>query len=436
MTWKYSDQGVKSVADKALVPLQGFTVGTGQENIFARLFLLLRDTYILSTLLFFLLRLDSYLFQMGMLPISPIILLVAWIGSIWILSVVSTYFEGQYALIFTRSLPIIIPFAAIVGFSWVGIFLEEAYFDQNYKAVLLPTLDFLLFLTGVAIGMMHISKWKWSTTVAIAFLVVIVTVFVDALYPGTFSKLDYRASGIYEQPNIAAFSMVLFLTVLLRWEKKALNWQDMILAVVCGVGIFFTFSRGGVVEFLLIALLYLINLKNKERVSFFIKGAGLLICLGGVIVFLLPDYLSQLEILQFKSARMEWFTGDVGGALSTSDARVRILDEYYPLIASSPLWGKGSGYVTSMWLGPHNIYVARWVENGIFGVLSYVWWLLAILFLNKKMKNFSGVAIVILLIAYGFISHHLLEERPILLLLSILTTRAVAGNVFAAEKKE
>ncbi|MBP2639385.1 MAG: hypothetical protein H6Q66_336 [Firmicutes bacterium] len=428
--------GVKQMADKAIVPLQAYTVDTDLEKNFVKVFLLLRDMFVLSTLLFFALRLDSYLFRAGSLPVAPIVLMAAWMIWIWTLSAISTMFERGYSLVFTRAMPIILPFIAIMGVSWVGIFLEGAYLDDNYKSVLMPTLDFGIFLTGIIIGAMRISKRKWSLALALGLCCILGTVFIDVINPGTFSRLDYRASGLYEQPNIAAFTMVLFLTAILRWEKKSLNLTDMIFATACGIGVFFTFSRGGVVEFLLIACLYWYNLRNKERSYFIIKGLVFLIFLGGIIVFLMPDYISRLEILQFKSTRLDWFTGDVGGAVSISDSRVKILDEYLPLIAASPVLGNGSGYINSMWLGPHNIYIAMWVENGIVGLLSYIWLLVALLVVNKRMNNYCGVAMIILIMAYGFLTHNLLDERPFLLLTSILTTRAISAEIMGAEKNE
>ena len=425
------------MADKAIVPLQNYEMGTGWEKSFAKAVLLLRDIFVLSTLLFFILRLDSYLFRAGSLPVAPILLMAVWIISIWSLSAISTWFEHGYSQIFMRTLPIVIPFVAIMALSWVGIFLEGAYLEDNYKAVLLPTLDFGIFLTGIIIGTMRISERKWSLALVLGLAFILGTVFIDVVSPGTFSKYEYRASGIYEQPNIAAFTIVLFLTALLRWEKKALTWPDMILAVVCGIGVFFTFSRGGVVEFLLIAALYWYNLKNKERSYSIVKGLVLLIFLAGIAVFMFPDYISRLEILQFKSIRLDWFTtGDVGGAFSVTDARVKILDEYFPLIAASPFLGWGTGFITSMDIGPHNMYVAQWVENGILGLLAYLWLLAAVFVVNKRVNNFCGIAFIALVFVYGFLTHILLSERPFLLLMAILTTRAIAGQVNNAGKNE
>lgn len=418
---------------KAMTSLRSCEVAVPSETGIAETFLAFRDLFVLCTLIFFLLRIDTFLFREGLLPIAPIIIMFFWIVSIWVLSIVSSMFEREYPLIFVRCLPIIVPFAAIVGFSWAGIFLQGAYLDDNYKSILLPTLDFGIFLTGIVIGIMCISDRKWSAAMMITFTCIMVTTFIDVLYPGTFSNLNYRAAGLFENPNEAAFGMILFLAILLRWKEKTFNLHDVFFGTICGIGVFFTFSRGGVILYLLIVFLYWLNLRSEERIAFIIKGIVFLVCLAGVIVFLLPDYISQLEILQSDSVRLQWFSGDIGDAFLTSDSRFELLYEYLLLIAASPFWGHGSGYVSSMWLGPHNLYLARWTENGIFGLLSYLWLLAAVLLINKMNKNFQGVAVVLIIAVFGLTSHNVLENRAVLLMMAILTTRAIARQTIGVQ---
>jgi len=412
--------------------------GTMEKDMYSsveKVFLVLRDIFIIFTLLFFLLRLDSYLFNRGLLPAAPIYLLAGWIAAVGLLGLLSTSFERHYPVSFYRCWPIILPFIAIMALSWIGIFGEQAFFGDNYKFLLITTLDFGLFLTGILIGIMKMRKGILSMGITIAWATLIITSFTDILYPGTFSLVDTRAAGLFEDPNEAAFSIVLFTSVLLSWDKKAMNLRDLFIFAVCGVAVFFTFSRGGAIEFLMLAFLYWINLTNRHRFYSIIQIAVFIILLSVGVSFLLPDYISQLKILEVNSYRVGWFFGDFGGAFATSDPRVGRLWEAVALVGINPFFGLGTGYVASMSpYGPHNIFLGRWIDNGVFGMLSYVWLLAAALVMNKTAGNFGGVAAVVTIILYGLVSHTALDDRVILLVMSIITARAIVNRANQNEK--
>jgi len=401
-----------------------------------KVFLTLRDLFIIVTLLFFLLRMDSFLFLRGMLPVPPIYLMAAWVFAIGVLGMLSTMFERNYIGSIYRCLPILLPFIAIVAISWIGIFAEQAYYFDNYKYLLMPTLDFGLFVTGILIGTMRMRKGVLSTCMAVALVVIIATSFIDIVYPGTFSKVANRAAGIFENPGGAAFNMVFLTAVLLRWEKKALNIPDLLLFVICGVAVFFTFSRGGAVQFIALAALYWMNMTTRHRFYAVIQFLIVVVLLAAGVFYILPDYISQLKILEYNSDRLGWFLGNVGGAFTTKDDRVVLFWEAAGIISANPLTGVGTGFVGSMNPGPHNVFLARWIENGIFGLLAFVWLLASLFFMNKFTGNFNGVAALMIVFLYGLSSHIVMDDRVILLVMAIITSRAIANRASQKAKPD
>jgi len=71
-------------------------------------------------------------------------------------------------------------------------------------------------------------------------------------------------------------------------------------------------------------------------------------------------------------------------ATVTADPRVKLISGYIDLISDRPFLGYGTGFVTSRaWQddGPHNMYLALWVENGVVGLSAYVMLLNCVLLL-------------------------------------------------------
>ncbi len=402
----------------------------------ANVFFVVRDVFIIATLVFFLLRLDAYLFLRGALPVAPIFLMSVWIVTVGLIGVSSSLFEHHYLRSFNQCWPIILPFVFIVGFSWMGILGEQANFAENHKYLLYPTLDFGLFLTGILLGVMKVRKGIFRLGMAIAWTVVVATSFADVFYPGTFSEINSRAAGIFENPNIAAFTIVIFTATLLQWEKKSMNLPDLFLFLLSGVAVFFTFSRGGAIQFIVLAFLYWMNMASRQRLYFVIQIAVFILLLVAGISFLLPDYTSQIKILELNTTRVDWYLGNFSDAFPSDESRLELFREAVQIVVANPLTGLGTGYVASMFpYGPHNIYLSRWIENGIFGMLSYVWLLIAVLVMNKVNGNFGGCAVAVMVIMYGIISDQALDDRTILLLLSIITAKAIVNRNETAEEK-
>ncbi len=70
-----------------------------------------------------------------------------------------------------------------------------------------------------------------------------------------------------------------------------------------------------------------------------------------------------------------------------------------------------------MQVGPHNMDLARLVDNGIPGLIAYLWLLAALFRSAVKTTCHEGTMVVVLLAINGLVNHNLLEERTLWLLL-------------------
>jgi O-antigen ligase len=72
--------------------------------------------------------------------------------------------------------------------------------------------------------------------------------------------------------------------------------------------------------------------------------------------------------------------------------------------------------------GPHNIYISRWLDNGLIGLVCFLGLLAAVGITFWKRRYTSGLVFIGVLVIEGFFSHNLLEERAFLVLLGTFLT--------------
>jgi len=315
-------------------------------------------------------------------------------------------------------------------FSLLGGFLPHAYWGNGATYIFLPTYSVFVFVVGLlvpsAIGT-HEMPRGW---IAVALAVLVGTVVVDTFLPGFFSSLSSRAAGLAENPNAAAIRMVLLLSVLLRYER--VRGFDIVALCLVGLAVLMTFSRGGLILFFALAGTYAFYVYRWSLVQT-VRIFGLVAIAAGILTFLFVHYFSDLPLAQaVNPARLAFFTG--GGGLSvTGDVRVRLIRQYLRLINEAPVFGKGTGYSFGptggeIPLGPHNMYLRQWIDNGLPGLLAYVAVLGSAGLTSARKGCRPGVALVVVAALAGLFSHNLLEDRTFLLLLGLLASVSVLAD--------
>jgi O-antigen ligase len=85
-------------------------------------------------------------------------------------------------------------------------------------------------------------------------------------------------------------------------------------------------------------------------------------------------------------------------------------------------WGTGLNYASGE--GAHNIYLARWVENGLVALVTVVFLVVGTYRYGRRTGSYELCALAAYVFAQGFFSHNMLEDKSLLLMWGILAGRA------------
>lgn len=357
-------------------------------------------------LVFFLIKADAFLFGHGLMTLRPAAIFAVGAGVLAFFSV--TLGEGLKVL--RRSGPVLIPFIAMFVWGVLNYLVNEL---ASAASIGLLGSDLVVWVFSLILVGLPIFPRAWRLFVLIALLVTTATLVIDAIAPGTLSILESRAAGFAENPNAAGLLAVVFATSALTWERKHVGFLDAFALVLCATCEVLAQTRAGLLSLLVLLIVYLRGrIKLPSVRNFLVLGlvpallVGTLAILGGV-----PG-------LEFEWRSDIALTGDQGGESNSNQERVAAIEDSIRLISERPVVGWGTGYsIEHMNVGPHNMYLARWVDNGLPGVLAYLWLMLALLRHAYRTGSSEGMMLAGLLLLNSFFSHNLLEERTVWLLL-------------------
>ena len=393
-----------------------------------------------AALVAFLAQLDVYSAKQGWLPVPPILLLAAFgalVGSVLLAlprpERPRISLEGWVR----ASGPILVAMALFV--LW-GL-LRSAFAAQpplDLRQTLLPLVDFGVVLVGAAAG--ALVRGRWRSVVVAAFGLVLLSVLVDGLVPGTFSKQLARAAGLAGNANEGGFRLVLLAAAGIRYHR--LHRADLLVVAACGLGVFLTLSRGALLLFAVWVVMYGFSLAlgarqpgfwrpepRRRHRSAVVTAVGLLALAAtlGVGGSLILSELPQFDTYQGQQrlsmlASLDSFLQGSGGT------RSRLVAEGMARIDRRPLLGYGPGFSASLKPGPHNQYLKIWLDQGFPGVLLFLTVLLSAVGVFWARRSFAGLILVSLLAMKAFFAHNMLDDRTSLLLLGVLLTASLVKN--------
>jgi len=212
----------------------------------------------------------------------------------------------------------------------------------------------------------------------------------------------------------------------LRYQPNKYRLFDGVVLALSGLAVFATLSRSGMVNYMLLVLLYVLQTFVLHEGSMR-KGITLLVT-GSVVVlaflFVVPYILSNTEMFARSNAADRIF-GFLSGKVvddGSSGERLKAAHHALRLIQEAPLLGHGTGFTRTMGVPPHNLYLQQWVNNGLAGLLSYLALLLSALVIFARRKMPQGVGLICAVAVGSMFSHNVLEQRYFLILLGALCT--------------
>jgi O-antigen ligase len=249
---------------------------------------------------------------------------------------------------------------------------------------------------------------------------------------------DGRLKIFWDSPNqLAMFLAVPFLigTFFVLQKKEVKTKRLYILsAILIGLSLYFTYSYGAwlAIGVALIAIIWLENGKKKPR-------KYLAICAIFLVVFLVWASISKYKSIENLGER------------SSLASRVTIWKSAGLMIGKNPLLGIGPGNFQEKYLEyqkyfppylewsapqPHNIFLAFWLESGLFGLVGFVWLLILFFRDNKKaIKNDRNLGILLLAIMIYTLIHGFVDTTYWRNDLAVVFWVMAAVNIFVAKEK-
>ncbi|MFM9863553.1 MAG: O-antigen ligase family protein [Micropepsaceae bacterium] len=249
---------------------------------------------------------------------------------------------------------------------------------------------------------------------------------VEFFFAGTsfdwLSTVPGRAAGFYGNSNDAAMFIALAVPIVAMNVSPRSRW---IFYALTFVGVYVTFSRGGLVVWASLVAMSELMLGYGRRGWGTRVTLALISCLGlvGLLSFVSADasrtltetlwpYLDANTI-----ARVEFASND-----STAE-RMLLIERGLEAFSEAPLLGQGVGY-THSWdasASVHNMMILLLAEQGLLGGV----WFLALLAVLWSYGRPYGVAIAIAVFVSGLFSHNHLERPALALVVALYLAVAV-----------
>jgi len=371
---------------------------------------------------------DQFLDAKGRLPFLSVYLflwgLAAMTGVTIVRATASERERARVIAFYRANIAVLAPLAAWIFSSLLGAFVTTANLDEGPRYVLYPAYNVTLIVLSMLLPFQeHHRKWM-RLYLGIAFVLAAGTVFVDVVRPATFSFLPDRAAGFARNPNGAGFLLVTLCCALIVFDR--VRAIDLAVLAVTALGVIATLSRGGMILLAFVVCCYVpCVVRDALR-----RGPRVIVMrLAALVVLVAGTYgaITQLidqRMFSGRGSRVDMLLGKER-VIGPRQNRVEIVKESWEMVLDSPWLGYGSGYTMGMKEGPHNMYVSRWLDNGIPGIVSYVWLLTAAGLLFWRRRYLPGLVFMGAVALEGLFSHNLLDERAFVLLLGVLLSLSV-----------
>ncbi len=374
----------------------------------------MKKWYAFLVMALFLTRSDLWLYTQAILHVRPWIVLGVAFAPVLLWSGFRVLTRPQDIFLRHDSLLVLVTALLVGAVELVGIAKYESLPADTY-VVAFFWLDIFTVVCGYWVGRTlreHSSRMLFTVALAI----VAASVLVDWIFPGIISQnsLGGRPAGLLENPNGAAFVVVTLLIGALDWSpgSRARPFVPFILVLVT---VILSGSRGGFIALMgVLAVFSLSRVLDAKKLPAMIRRVvrgyaliGLVIVLGVTIALGTKSRFAELA---------------AHGVMADYAAQERVLaiGESWSLVADAPLVGHGTGYVYTMPLGPHNMFLRVWIENGLIGVFAHATLWIALAYMAVKRRSWQLGALEVAALLMGAVSHNVLEDRTLLLSLGII----------------
>lgn len=316
------------------------------------------------------------------------------------------------------------------GYAWLTMmwFLWGPQSDMAWQEVRWRVLAIVEMLSFLAVFMDAQADRFARLTLVIGVHVGVAINIYELFVPMSFSNVFGRSAGLYLSPNLAGealvLGMILGITVVPAWYRG-------IFVLLAGVGVFVTFSRGGLVGWGIGLCGLLVG--RFMGVTHLVRTG--LVAMVVIIIVLLPkadDIMTTLERTGSLNAnvleRLAWLMDPSGVSDASSWSRKYVAQQAWERVGEQPFLGGGTGAVHErLDIPPHNQFLAYMMDHGLLGAMLLPLLLLALLWRAQDESLRIGLIFCCAVLWFSFFTHTMLNNSHSLLLFSLMAALASTG---------
>jgi len=372
--------------------------------------------------------LDMHLEARALLPFKNVSMflwgLAAMTAGTVVRAAASSRERARFLGLYRTHLSVLLPLGAIVLCSFASAFLPAAKLDDGPRYVMYPAYNATIVVLSMLLPLPEHHRRRMRLYLGVAFALAAASVFVDVVRPGTFSILPDRAAGFARNPNGGAFLLLALCCALIVFDR--VRGIDLVVLGVTSLGVLATLSRGGALLLAFVVCCYgpcVVRHAARHGARALVVRVTALVLLVAGTYFATTRLISQ-RMFSGPGSRIEMLFGKQQ-IVGPRESRIGLAAQAWELVEQAPMLGYGSGFTYTLPQGPHNIYLSRWLDNGLAGLASFMWFLVAIALAFWRRRYMPGLVFIGIVAMQGFFSHNLFEERVFLLLVGVLTTLSV-----------
>lgn len=370
--------------------------------------------------------LDVYLYNAGIGPPPKLFSMVFFAASIPLFLSLFAEVNNFYSL-----LGIISWICLYLGISLFSILqttqsekvLQE--FDNRILAVI-----FILVMISIFSRYPIIQIWARRAISSVGILNVFNNI-TELINPLAFGgvNLTGRPAGFYIDPNKTGCSLILSLIFSIGVIPPKYRIP---FALVIGVGVLITFSRGSILSWLIIVTVLIIQGKiSRNQLLYWGMITGVVIILittlgiGSLSTGGLED---SLVLNDNMLGRLAWLQDPSAADANKDNSRLEVVEFAWKKFKEHPWVGNGIAY-TQEWgeIRTHNMYLFLMVEHGYFAMLLMPLFILAVTHHAKSESKDIALNFAPFMMLWGIFSHRVFEERYILIIFSLMAAMRMSS---------
>jgi hypothetical protein len=275
------------------------------------------------------------------------------------------------------------------------------------------------------------AQFRGRQAILMAVVMAVALNIYEFFNPLAFSNIAGRSAGLYINPNISAAACILGMIASIELVENKYRGPFVLFV---GLGVYLTFSRGGIMVWLGVVLLMCIigtiHLRRLVLTMMIAVVAVTILMLSNLdLMASLFDRFGALDqnVLQ----RIVWLKKPSFYDSPSMD-RISVAKITWDMFLDKPLLGNGTG-ASSEWntigVSSHNMFLNLMADHGILGLFIVPFLVIAVTWRTVVEMRHMAIIFSFFILVWSLFSHNVLEERYILLAIALVTAMVTRSRM-------